>query len=484
MAKRYALLFSSEEYLGAVRTPYCHADRQLLAKTLTESCDYAIDDLHSIELSKDGENQTSVVMEHLMATKQRLQAGDTVLFYYAGHGISVADEPYLILPTTDLNNLEKTAVAIRDISNELRVDGVQCFRIFDSCHSGVDVRDGGNRGEPLIRGVMRRPPDGWVTIAGCDPDESCYSSKDEGHGVFTSRLAQAITEVAVGKDVRPESLKVRTCELVDEWCTASGRTQTPTLIAAVRGNISLATRRAPIKSSKPERETPPVIAAPDEVRARLLALQGDAPPGSNVYWDRYKKIRECLQEHLHANRDLLKGYADSLGEVEVKRVDYEKESLEKEVVDLLHKNGWRPLHTVEKEVEVQRDESPWGSILAISAFGGGRTRRIVHRTLSQEDSQPESVIIAKLAPDGAVPGMRLIHYLCPLQTRFLVYSKNEVTGVMNAEGNNSDAWYRLVATCDGATAKSHSDFVVAKAKEMFRTACETNVKYLESEQGQ
>ena len=211
MAKRYALLFSSEDYVAAARTPYCHADRELLARTLTESCDYAIDDINSIALTKVDEKQPSLVMEHLAATKKRLQAGDTVLFYYAGHGISIADEPYLILPTTDVNNIEKTGIAIRDISNELRVDGVQCFRIFDSCHSGVDVRDGSDRGEPLMRGVMRRVPDGWVTIAGCGPDEYCYSSNDEGHGVFTSRLAQAISEVNVGNDVRPESRKFRTC---------------------------------------------------------------------------------------------------------------------------------------------------------------------------------------------------------------------------------------------------------------------------------
>lgn len=475
MSKRYAVLFSSEDYLNAAKTPFCHADRELLARVLTESCDYAGSDVISIGLTKNDDDQVTLVMSQIAATRERIQPGDTVLFYYAGHGISVSDEPYLILPCTDRDNLERTAIAIRDVSDQLREDGVQCFRIFDSCHSGFDVRDGELAAEPLMRGVLRRSPDGWVTLAGCAPDEACYSSAEEGHGVFTSRLARAIGEVEEAKDVRPESLKVRVCDLVEEWCADSGRTQTPTLIAVVRGNISLATRRKPSPQND-DVESIAVLSQPGaEVRARLMALQGDAPPGSELYWERYNSIVRLLRDLLNSSRDSVADYADSLGEATVTRVESISDSLEIGVVDLVYKEGWRALHRVHKEVTVE--QAPYGAMLGI-----GRSTRHVDRELSQGYDQPDSVVLSSFEADGALPGLKVIFYVCPLQTRFLLYSKIEVSGVMNEDGKRSHGWYRCVGTQDFDAANVHATFVMGKATEMFCAACETNIKYLEKEQ--
>lgn len=475
MSKRYAVLFSSEDYLNAAKTPFCHADRELLARVLTEACDYAVGDVISIGLTKNDHEQVTLVMNHLISTKERLQPGDSVVFYYAGHGISVDGEPYLILPCTDPDNLANTAIAIRDVSDLLREEGVQCFRIFDSCHSGFDVRDGEVATEPLMRGVIRRSPDGWVTLAGCAPDEMCYSSTEEGQGVFTSRLARAIGEVEEGNDVRPESLKVRVCDLVEEWSADSGRHQTPTLIAVIRGNMSLATRRK-TSPRKDDAASVAVITRPGaELRTRLVALQSDAPPGSELYWQRYNSMVETLRDRLNANRDIVADYACQLGEVVVTRVDSVSESLETGVVDLVYKEGWRALHRVYKEVTVE--QVPYGAILGIA-----RSTRHVDRQLSQSYDYPNSVVYAAFDSDGALPGLKVIYYVCPLQTRFLLYSKLEVSGVMNEEGKRSHGWYALVATQDFNAAKRHTAFVMGKATEMFRAACETNIEYLEKEQ--
>jgi hypothetical protein len=476
MSKRYAILFSSEDYLNAAKTPFCHADRELMARVLTESCDYAVGDVISVGLTKNDDDQVTLVMNHLMATKERIRPGDTVLFYYAGHGTSVNDEPYLILPCTDPDNLEKTAIAIRDVSDQLREEGVQCFRVFDSCHSGFDVRNGEMAAEPLMRGVIRRSPDGWVTLAGCAPDEVCYSSTEEGHGVFTSRLARAIGEVEEGKDVRPESLKVRVCDLVDEWSADSGRSQTPTLIAVVRGNVSLATRRKLIPRKDDVESVAVITQSGAEVRTRLVALQGDAPPKSELYWERFKTIVETLRDLLNANRNIVADYACPLGEVVVERVNDVSESLETGVVDLMYREGWRALHRVHKEVTVE--PSPYSAILG----GFARRTRHVDRELSQSYDYPHSVVHSSFDSDGALPGLKIIHYVCPLQTRFLLYSKIEVSGVMNEEGRQSHAWYARVNMQDSDAAKRHATFVMGKATEMFRAACETNIQYLEKEQ--
>lgn len=480
MAKRSAILFSSEEYLNAEKTPYCHADRKLLFQTLTESCDYVEENVYSVALTKEDQDQRAIVMAKIQEVTAKLQTDDSLLFYYAGHGVSVKNEPYLILPKTDPDNLEKTAIALRDISNELRIEGVKCFRIFDSCHSGFDVRDARINGDTLMRGVLGSLPDGWVTIAGCAPDEYCYSSHEEGHGVFTSRLVEAIKEIQEGKDVRPEPLKVRTCELVEEWCAESDHYQTPTLIAAVRGNISLATRRPPIKPPQEAITMPVNLQTAEEVKARLIELQGDVPPRSKTYWERYEQIRDSLQKQLCGSRDLVKDYADFLGDITVNRVDSFKASLEEGVVDLVHKKGWRSLHRIVKEVTVERP--PLSATLTYGLFGYGRNFRNVDRELGQDYDQPKSVVFAELKPDGTIPGMRIIHYVCPLQTRFLLYTRIEITGVMVKGRTRSHGWYRCVATNDLDATKKHALFVIKKAREMFLRACETNIAYLESEQ--
>lgn len=478
MPKRYAVLLSAETYKNQPPTPHCHADRELLFDALVDDCDYAPDDIVSFGLEPDADDPVRRVRAAIGKVKAKLQPGDTVLFYYAGHGVSVDGEPYLFLPTSEIDSIEKTAVPIRDVSNELRIDGNGCFRIFDSCHSGIDVRDTDHVTTSLVRGVAEKPPDGWITLAGCAADEKCYSSDTEGHGIFTHRLVQALQEIELGKDVVPEALKVRTCELVAEWCADNGRQQRPTLIGTVHGNLSMGMRRAKKEVSEPiEVDDAPGEAAA-AIKARLAKLQGSAPPASEEYWKRYEEAMTVLRECAEQDRDLLKPFRVQLGEVEDLYLEDAAEDLEQPVVDLVDQKGWRTLHTIKREVH--RNSSPYASIFSITQ---GISTRTIERTAEQGGSSPAAVLKSQIPASGATPGLRLVHYLCPLQTRFMVYSRYIVTGVLNDDGRLANGWYRTVGTEDcGNDIRHHAAFVQKKALEAYQRACETNVAYLESEQ--
>jgi co-chaperonin GroES (HSP10) len=474
--KRYAILLSAETYNNQPPTPHCHADRKLLFDALVNNCDYAPGDVVSLGLDQD-DDSVGQIRAAIDKVKAKLQRGDTVLFYYAGHGVSVDGEPYLFLPISDIGSIEKTAIPIRDVSDELRLDRNGCFRIFDSCHSGIDVRDTDHVTTSLVRGVAERAPDGWITIAGCAADEKCHSSDIEGHGVFTYRLVQALQEIEPGKQVVPETLKVRTCELVAEWCADSGRQQRPTLIGTVHGNLSIGTRR----TEKAVNEEIEVGGVPDEaaaaIKARLTELQGSAPPGSEEYWKRYGEAKTILRECAENNRDLLKPFGVQLSEIEEVYIEEAADDLEQPVVDLVHQKGWRSLHNIKREVHY--NSSPFASIFTITQ---GIATRTIERTVEQDRSSPAAVLKSQLPPSGATPGLRVVHYLCPLQTHFMAYSRYIVTGVLNDDGQLAHGWYRTVGTegCE-KDIRHHVAFVQKKALEAYQRACETNVSYLESE---
>lgn len=477
MPKRYAVLLSAETYKNQPPTPHCHADRELLLSALVDDCDYAREDIVSSGLGPDAHDPVSVVHAAIGEVKAKLQPGDTVIFYYAGHGVSVDGEPYLFLPSSDIDSMEKTGVPIRDVSNELRLDGNACFRIFDSCHSGIDVRDS-DQVSSLVRGVAAKSPDGWITLAGCAADEKCHSSDTEGHGVFTYRLVQALQEIEMGKDVVPEALKVRTCELVAEWCADNGRQQRPTLIGTVHGNVSMGMRRA--KKEVSERikvdEAPGKAAA--AVKARLATLQGSAPPASEEYWKRYKEAMAVLREHAEQGRDMLELFGVHLSEIKNCYLQDAANDLQQPLVDLVHQKGWRTLHTIKREAN--RNSSSYGSIYAITQ---GIATVKIERTAEQAGSSPAAVLAMQIPASGATPGLRLVHYLCPLQTRFIVYSRYIVTGVLNDDGLLANSWYRNVGMVDcGTDIRHHVEFVHKKGLEAYERACETNVAYLESEQ--
>lgn len=478
MPKRYAVLLSAETYKNQPPTPHCHADRDLLVDTLVSDCDYAADDIVSLALEASADNLLEQVREAINKVKRKLQRGDTVLFYYAGHGVSVDGEPYLFLPTSDIDSIEKTALPIRDISDELRIDGNGCFRIFDSCHSGIDVRDAARITTSLVRGVAASQADGWITLAGCAADEKCHSSDTEGHGVFTSCLVRALQETGPGKDIVPETLKVRTCELVAEWCADSGRSQRPTLIGTVHGNLSIGVRRERQEAREPIEDAAKPGESAAEIKARLAELEGEAPPGSEEYWTRYEQAKGTLRECTNDDRDLLKDFKIKLPEAEEIYLEDAAGELKQSVADLIDQKAWRPLHHIRRDVI--RNTSPYASIFAMTQ---GIPTRTIERTAEQGGDSPEAVFRLQARTSGATPGLTLVHYLCPLQTRFMVYSRYIVTGVMNQDGQLAQAWYCTVEIGGGEKEmRRHADFFRNKAKEAYQRACEENISYLESEQ--
>lgn len=247
--KRYAILLGTEEYEENYvypETRYCHDDVNLLKDTLVKYCDFEDRDIYVELLSIYEERTPTDILDKISEFIKDSKSGDTILFYYAGHGAYVDNHSYLILPHTKSKDIKQTAILLSDISARLKENGRVNVRIFDCCHSGQDVR--GSHSEQLdsknfTQDIISNNNDGWVTLASCSKSEKSYVDDTLKHGVFTYFLSESIIEYKENEDILPEIIKISLCKKVFKWCCEKGKQQTPTLNASISGNISIARRK-------------------------------------------------------------------------------------------------------------------------------------------------------------------------------------------------------------------------------------------------
>ncbi|SIN64968.1 Caspase domain-containing protein [Parasphingorhabdus marina DSM 22363] len=163
------------------------------------------------------------IMDELDARIAALSPGDTLLFYFAGHGSQYQDDENYdqdtgyngtILPY-DARNPNGSAgeifdIELKQIKDRATAAGIYFVSIFDSCNSATATRDGANgqsRSVPPLSGgppqdQASRPPvagsgDGyWVHLAaaqdGEEAQETVNGSIGRRAGVFTSALIETL----------------------------------------------------------------------------------------------------------------------------------------------------------------------------------------------------------------------------------------------------------------------------------------------------
>jgi uncharacterized caspase-like protein len=187
---RFAIILATEDYKHFTRTAFCHADAQLLERTLIESCDYARQHVLTRLLSPNETVLPADTLDEIEKLVRGAASGDTILFYYAGHGHLHGSETFLLLPHTEPDAWQQTAIPLGDISDRMRAADRVNVRIFDACHSGIDVRDGAEHLNPrgFSRAVLEETQQGWITLAACSEDESSYPDVTASNGIFTRAL--------------------------------------------------------------------------------------------------------------------------------------------------------------------------------------------------------------------------------------------------------------------------------------------------------
>ena len=433
---RYAILISAEEYNNYNPTRFTHSDNDLLFETLTNKCDYAIQHTISLKLSPKNPKSPNDLLEEIKRIVSSSSKGDSILFYFAGHGHYDAEsgKTYLILPDTVDGDFERSALKFEDVSNILREADKSCFRIFDACHSGADVRE--NKGQlnsqDFIRAISSdESAIGWVTLAACKEDEVSIGDPKIAHGVFTYYLCKAIEAFEFDKEILPELLKINIVDNVVSHSREIGHIQTPTLIASISGNISIATRKEVLsKSSNPEIKTEKSTI---DLERRIKKLSGLNEIITNEFLTTVleESANQCVVDFKEVDTF---GYEIAIvDEISLNEVP---EEIERTLISFSENQGFNPRHTLRKNITYEKPHP----MLPVTAQYMFNKKRKVEYIIKQPTHMPNSISVIRMYGDKrCLPEINIYVYVIPLQITACI-----LVSVFNYGWNNNPDEAKLI----------------------------------------
>lgn len=191
----YALLFAVENYLEAKIGSVSYAERDA-TEIKNALLGLGYDEAH-IQLVV---NTVATCASIRYAAKQlagTAKAGDTVFFFFAGHGYTWQGKNYLMAYDTRRDDIEGTAVSLQELFNLFaKSECKQVMFFLDCCHSGMHL--GGEE-----RGVLEdfsseelneyfHKADFCVVFSSCDKGEKSYPSIQFKHGYWPYHLLRAL----------------------------------------------------------------------------------------------------------------------------------------------------------------------------------------------------------------------------------------------------------------------------------------------------
>jgi uncharacterized caspase-like protein len=208
------------------------------------------------------------------------KAGDTVLFYFAGHGSqrynSKSSKTDRLDETIVPADAYKGAFDIRDKElarkfNQAIDKGVRVIAVFDSCHSGTmargvkagvarwlpyddrDAADGGDYGTPAVRQPEPPARRGAVIVSAAlsnqSADEVAEADSGSAHGLFTNAFIRAL------RSSTPVWTALDLVNATDALLKADSWTQQATVEGAVNrplfGDFAITSIRATVRTVMP-----------------------------------------------------------------------------------------------------------------------------------------------------------------------------------------------------------------------------------------
>ena len=234
---RYAFLIGCEEYSNFANIAFCEGDVVLIQETLVDYCDYEYKNMERVFQYKGCDDTPDIIYNKLQKMIDSTEKGDSILFYFAGHGVKEDEKGYLLLADSKASDFQGTALDLAKINEILRKSNTDSFMILDACHSGVLAR---NAFTSSVSDIISDT--GCITLASCSANEESHPYQEMEQGVFTYYLCEEIKRTSLGEPVFIEKLKMEVCNSVMKWAKKNYKIQTPTLNGQIVGNKAFACR--------------------------------------------------------------------------------------------------------------------------------------------------------------------------------------------------------------------------------------------------
>ena len=187
---------------------------------------------------------------------------DTLFFFFSGHGVEVNGRSYLLPCDADTEIIDRTAISLRDINEELsRTKAARQVVILDACHSGgalittssfttkgVNIKISNSSEEPRATKLARfalqtiANAEGRIVLSSSKAGEVSYEYPEKGYGVFTYYLVEGLKgkadEDGNGYITVSEAYRF-VYNSVLRWSREHKRRQTPSMEAKTSGEVVL-----------------------------------------------------------------------------------------------------------------------------------------------------------------------------------------------------------------------------------------------------
>jgi hypothetical protein len=243
-----ALLIGINKYSESNPLSYCVQDAESLAEILSDPT-YTTNNKENIRLMTDNSGELdkpirSNIINNMVSLSKAAQPTDTILLFYAGHGMEINNEGFIIPSDFREEAGSKGAISFGEIKEEL-VNSEARFKVllFDACHSG-SVRGRAESGK-MTEGFFRSlfpPPKGFAVISSCKQQEFSHEWEEKGHGVFSFYLLDGLKGNADENHdgfVDLSELHHYLTPLVQAWAFHNGKVQTPAFEANFAGLLTL-----------------------------------------------------------------------------------------------------------------------------------------------------------------------------------------------------------------------------------------------------
>ncbi|MGH6644230.1 MAG: caspase family protein, partial [Bradyrhizobium sp.] len=135
--KRLAFVIGNSAYASLPRLKNALADADLIGKSLTSIG-------FDVQMARD--TSKTALEQSLISFRNKIGAGDTVVIYYAGHGLQASDENFLIpvdAKLTDALDLPLTAVSAKQVLDLIeRTNAGAIIFILDACRDNPFTANG------------------------------------------------------------------------------------------------------------------------------------------------------------------------------------------------------------------------------------------------------------------------------------------------------------------------------------------------------
>ena len=228
--KRIALVIGNDAYQKVDGLKNARNDARLMAATL-QKAGFEVTQVN--DLGRDG------MWRNIDIFKGRINKGDEVVFYFAGHGLQINSNQLLLpidISAVNDGQVQRDAVSLVEVQDALK-DARFALLVIDACRDNPFPKTGGRSIGGSTRGLLPpEPVTGQIIVMSAGRNQKALDivpGEPVANGLFTWELAQAIQ--APGVEIRAALEQVK--DRVDDKAKSVGHEQRPGMVSDLRGNF-------------------------------------------------------------------------------------------------------------------------------------------------------------------------------------------------------------------------------------------------------